>query len=186
MPRSADDKRVQRTRKALVGAFNGLMFERGYTAVSVDDVVDRAQVGRSTFYEHFRGKDAILSSSFKFALTVLADSFEASDNTPQLTHLLEHFWEQRVLAREVLAGVPGKKIRHQFVTLIEQRLAKKIAGRAPLSIPPRLAAAQLAEGMFAPIAAWLMGESHCSASALAATLRRVGRASLEAVGSGGV
>ena len=67
MPRCSDDRRAQRTRRALVGAFNGLLFERGYLGIRVEDVADRARVGRSTFYEHFRGKEALLSSSVKAA-----------------------------------------------------------------------------------------------------------------------
>lgn len=179
MPRSVNDKRVKRTRQALVGAFNNLLFERGYTAVSVDEVVERAQVGRSTFYEHFRGKEAILGSSFGFALSGLADCLGTEDNTARLTHLLEHFWEQRVLAREVLGGPTGRKIRIQFVTVIERRLQVHRGTRA-LAVPSRLVAVNLAEGILGPITAWLLGESQCSASTLAVTLRRVSRASLDA------
>jgi len=54
------DRRVQRTRKALRGALLELMRERGYESVSIQDIVDRADVGRSTFYAHYADKEDLL------------------------------------------------------------------------------------------------------------------------------
>ena len=56
----AADRRSARTREALLHVFLDLLFERGYEALSVRDIAARANVGRSTFYEHFAGKDALL------------------------------------------------------------------------------------------------------------------------------
>jgi AcrR family transcriptional regulator len=47
------DKRTQKTRQALLGAFFGLVLERRYDEIKVADILERARVGRSTFYEHF-------------------------------------------------------------------------------------------------------------------------------------
>ena len=55
------DRRVERTREALLRALRDLLFERGYDGFVVRDIVERANVGRSTFYEHFEGKDEIFS-----------------------------------------------------------------------------------------------------------------------------
>ena len=53
------DRRIQRTRSALLQAFVSLLLEpRRYDQIKVGDIVERANVGRSTFYEHFRNKDA--------------------------------------------------------------------------------------------------------------------------------
>jgi AcrR family transcriptional regulator len=184
MKRSIRDKRVRRTRQALTGAFNGLLFERGFQGISVNDVVNRARVGRSTFYEHFRGKEAVLINSLAGPMTILADSVGSRDNTPELVRLLEHFWDQRVLARDLLTGSMGKRIRTLLSTLIEERLRMAVAPRGNcLLIPERLAAVQLAEALLAPLTAWLLGESRCSAQALAVGLRRVARACLAALAS---
>ena len=51
------DRCVQRTRDSLRAAFVALMAERGWDRVSVQDVCDRANVGRSTFYTHFADKE---------------------------------------------------------------------------------------------------------------------------------
>ncbi|WP_433300443.1 TetR/AcrR family transcriptional regulator [Actinoplanes sp. CA-030573] len=58
------DRRVRRTRRSLQEALVGLITERGYDKVTVQDVLDRADVGRSTFYAHFRDKDALFASCF--------------------------------------------------------------------------------------------------------------------------
>ncbi|MFE3545683.1 TetR/AcrR family transcriptional regulator [Nocardia sp. NPDC059177] len=54
------DRRVRRTRDTLHKALIELMIERGYDKVSVSDIIARADVGRSTFYAHYRDKDDLL------------------------------------------------------------------------------------------------------------------------------
>ncbi|MGW0250243.1 TetR/AcrR family transcriptional regulator [Nocardia goodfellowii] len=54
------DRRVRRTRQLLHRALIELMLERGYDRITVRDILERADVGRSTFYAHFRDKDDLL------------------------------------------------------------------------------------------------------------------------------
>src|SRR4051812_37141511 len=60
----AMDRRVRRTRRILGDALLELIVEQGYEQTTVQDVLDRADVGRSTFYAHFRDKDALLMAGF--------------------------------------------------------------------------------------------------------------------------
>src|SRR6185503_20627146 len=53
------DRRVQRTREVLQKALIELISERGYDAITIRDIVDRANVGRTTFYLHYRSKDEL-------------------------------------------------------------------------------------------------------------------------------
>ena len=62
MPQNMPDRRVQKTRKLLQDALIELVAEKGYEAVSIQELLDRANVGRSTFYAHFQGKDQLLHS----------------------------------------------------------------------------------------------------------------------------
>lgn len=57
------DKRVRQTRAALLDALLELMRERGYERLTVQNLLDRANVGRATFYAHFDSKDELLASS---------------------------------------------------------------------------------------------------------------------------
>ena len=54
------DRRVRRTRRTLTEAFVALVLEQGYERLTVQDILDRADVGRSTFYAHFRDKESLL------------------------------------------------------------------------------------------------------------------------------
>jgi AcrR family transcriptional regulator len=64
MEKKLIDRRVQRTRRLFLDALVSLIEERGYEAITVQDILDRADLGRSTFYAHFRGKDDLLVSGF--------------------------------------------------------------------------------------------------------------------------
>jgi AcrR family transcriptional regulator len=61
---AAPDRRVRRTRKLLHEAFLSLVIEKGYEKTTIQDILDRADVGRSTFYVHYRDKEALLTASF--------------------------------------------------------------------------------------------------------------------------
>ncbi|MTE11795.1 TetR/AcrR family transcriptional regulator [Nocardia aurantiaca] len=59
-PDAVADRRVRRTRTALHRALIELMQEQSYARITVQDIIDRADVGRSTFYAHYRDKDDLL------------------------------------------------------------------------------------------------------------------------------
>lgn len=72
MPQNVPDRRVQRTRKLLQDALIELVSEKGYESVKIWEILDKANVGRSTFYTHFQDKDQLLHS----ILDSLDDLFE--------------------------------------------------------------------------------------------------------------
>ena len=171
--RKRPESRSAQTRNALLSAFRDLILDKPYGELTVADIVGRARVGRSTFYEHFRGKDGLLAASIAGPFSALADTVGVNDNVPQLVELLEHFWGQRQLAREVLVGAIRDKSVRVLVSLIERRLRIDLNGRrAALILPMRLVAVQAAEMLLGPIVAWLIGESRCSTTTLALALRR--------------
>ena len=56
------DRRAQRTRELLQKALIELIAERGYDAITIQDIVDCANVGRTTFYQHYNSKDNLFVS----------------------------------------------------------------------------------------------------------------------------
>ena len=62
MPQNDLDRRVQKTRKLLQDALIELVAEKSYESVSIREILERANVGRSTFYAHFQDKDQLLHS----------------------------------------------------------------------------------------------------------------------------
>ena len=80
------DRRVQKTRQALQNALIELTLEKGYDAVMVQDILDRANVGRSTFYAHYQDKDDLLMNH----LGSLQKAFEAHAQPIVGHHTVEH------------------------------------------------------------------------------------------------
>jgi AcrR family transcriptional regulator len=63
VPEKKPDRRVVRSRELILDAFRLLMLERGYERMTVQHLLDRARVGRATFYAHFANKEDLLESS---------------------------------------------------------------------------------------------------------------------------
>jgi AcrR family transcriptional regulator len=162
------DPRRRRTRDALQSAFILLALERRYHEIRIDDILQASGVGRSTFYEHFAGKDALLAASMGDDLTLLAGMHTGESDSRQVARLLAHFRENRALARSLFQGAALRVVRNALVQRIEARLDHRDAGR--LRLPRRLAARALADGLFSPIVAWLSGEAPCEPDELAAAL----------------
>lgn len=72
------DRRAARTRKALHLALMSLILRKGYEATTIQDIIDEADVGRSTFYGHYTGKEDLLRSGFETLRIELADARRAA------------------------------------------------------------------------------------------------------------
>ena len=64
MKEDKQDRRSQRTRHLVNSAMLELLFEKHYDTITVQDILDRANIGRSTFYAHYFDKEDVLTSMF--------------------------------------------------------------------------------------------------------------------------
>lgn len=157
------DRRVRRTRTAVLGAFARLALERRYEQIRTADLVAEAGIGRSTFYEHFRGKDDVLLAAMAPLLLTLANAAVGRASPPQLRATLNHLWAQRSPGRAILTSRTMPSLRRELASLIESRLIAEPRPR----VPPAMIAMAAAAGQLAMLRMWLSGEASCTADDLA-------------------
>lgn len=95
--KDTDDPRVRRTRRFLEEAFADLLKEKGFQALTVQEITDRAMVNRATFYAHFEDKYALLDSFIRegfqhcLAMTLpLAEPFSAAEMSTLINAVFEY------------------------------------------------------------------------------------------------
>jgi AcrR family transcriptional regulator len=154
----------RRTRRALLGAFNSLVTRRRYETLRVGEVIREADVGWSTFYEHFRDKDHLLVESMSGLLAVLAGA-ATGEPGGHLAFILQHFADNAPLARELVNRPSCALVVRALAELLESRFdGRTCRGVIPIS----LAAHQVAESIVGQVRAWL--NSGCAVPAPVAAM----------------
>jgi AcrR family transcriptional regulator len=132
------DRRVRRTRDAIRRALMDLTTEKGYEAVTVADIIDRADIGRSTFYNHFTDKQHVLHASMDEVGDFLrAQRAARPDQLFAFSRaMFDHVDEQRALLR-VLIGRHGSARMHLHIQRQLAELVREDLGAAggPVDVP---------------------------------------------------
>lgn len=164
MAKRATDRRVQRTRKLLQDALIAMMIEKGYEATTVQDVIDRANVGRATFYAHFADKQTLMTSSLEDLRLHLMENQRRALETPGGPHarglgfsfaMLEHARAHLPLWSRLAGRESGALVMH--------RIHRTIADLAVIDLDAlgfagtgeqRALAAQYVAGAFMSVLTW--------------------------------
>jgi AcrR family transcriptional regulator len=147
MAKKPIDRRVARTRGMLHQALLSLILEKGYEAISVEDICERANVGRSTFYAHFASKDDLKRSGLEHLRRELLDrhrSASASEQAstgplgfslPMFEHARDHMHLYRALVGSEGGAIALDTIRKTLCDFVRSELAttqdKDLAGVVP-------------------------------------------------------
>jgi len=157
------DRRSLRTRRLLMEAMVGLMRDKRYDAITVQEITDRANVGRSTFYAHFTDKDDLLTDGVRRMLAGLeGPARRPAGSEPELyptLALLRHLRDQadmyQVMARGRGLTLFQAALADELTTTITERLTARVPpGQAP-AVPPALLAAMTTSMLVTAIRCWL-------------------------------
>lgn len=145
------DRRIKRTRRALQKALIRLILEKGYDSVTIEEITERADLGRTTFYLHFRDKEELL----KHAIDTICEDFIEQHETllalvdtkgiPQhalqgnfderiLYHIFTHARDNADLYKVMLRGEGGATASQRFIQIIQNETIRRLAQLQNLAI----------------------------------------------------
>jgi len=170
---------VRRTRRRLKEALLQLIEERSYEDITIEDITEKADVGRSTFYSHFTSKEELLFDGFAVALRTLAARAPADDAAGFRFSLplLRHIGSQRRFALATLGGTAHGAVERTITTILADVVRAELERMAPSREPTREAEVSGVVGAFRGLVTWwLTSGSRLSAEALDRVFQRWARA----------
>lgn len=132
------DARVRRTRDALGDALVALMQEKPFDTITVQDVLDRAHVSRSTFYSHYSDKDDLLMSDaddfFERISMALSEHGDKSERVFPVQEFFTHIAEVQPFYKALVKSGQFQEnmelARGHFARGIERRLSELSRGQS--------------------------------------------------------
>jgi len=186
------DRRVQRTCEMLQKALIELIGERGYDAITIQDIVDRANVGRTTFYLHYNSKDDLfmscheaIVSQFQFGPLyphpLSRGDLLSPEAPPGMTRAYQHLKDAWVRLYPIFQGKDGplilRRMRDWSAQEIEANLRAAFA-ETDSAIPLDVLANYLAGARIGLVHWWLEKRQPHTPETIAQTFHRLQRAAI--------
>jgi AcrR family transcriptional regulator len=172
-----EDRRVKRSRKLLQQAFSDLLGEKGFQAISVQDIAERAEVNRGTFYAHFQDKYALLEvvvgESFREALLkrVPEGTSFSLENLEQLVlgviEFLGGFYSHCRPSDRELSPLVETSMQHELYEFLACWLRQLHESSPTSAVSPETTATVMSWAIFGAGAEWSRSERTDSAAARA-------------------
>jgi AcrR family transcriptional regulator len=190
--RQVADRRVRRSRDLLFQALIALILEKDYDRITVQDILDRADVGRSTFYEHYRSKDELLLSATEGLRSVLEQTPPTTATTNASAPMLQVAQalfgqideaEHRRRYRALLGTRGGELTTRTIRKLLSDALARHLQSRGVVKDKNRLDAAGvfIGNGLVGLLTWWLDSRAPLSGDQMYAIFERLAVPALEAL-----
>ena len=160
-------RKGRRTRQALIGALVSLVLEKRYAAITVQDLLDRADVARSTFYAHYHGKDDLLLRSFEGLLEMLDQEMDRGNGAGRLApvrELFHHIGQSRQFHRALARAHLLDRLYQTGTSYLSRTITRRLAAMSPDTDSAALPAlAQgLAGALFAMLRWWVDHDTPCT------------------------
>lgn len=153
------DRRQQKTRQAIFRAFSDLLARKSFANITVQEIIDEANVGRSTFYAHFETKDDLLKVMCTDIFNhVFSDDLEKEGNhdfshaghdfEKEITHILYHLQDSRKNLRGLLSCESGNIFMKYFKNYLHEMFpayVEKLHYKAPTEYVVNIAICGFAE-----------------------------------------
>jgi AcrR family transcriptional regulator len=125
------DRRVRQTRAALLSALPALMMERGYERITIQNLLDRADVGRATFYAHFDSKDDLLAGSVANLRTWLVQAWrtEPDQRLGFTLPLFQHLASHRAIYEKSIAPASEMSVERHIRQMLDGLVREDLANR---------------------------------------------------------
>jgi AcrR family transcriptional regulator len=184
------DRRAERTRELLRKALIELIAERGYDAITIQDIVDRAGIGRTTFYLHYNNKNELFMSchqaimiEFHLGLPhpLSREELLSPEIPSEMASTYQHLEKGRALLYPIFQGKDSqlilRQIRERSAREIETNL-RAVFTEADSMIPLSMLSNYLAGAQIALMQWWLEKRRPYSPETLVKTFHRLQRAAL--------
>jgi AcrR family transcriptional regulator len=162
---SVEDRRVRRSRGAMRTALVDLTLEKGFGAVTIEEIAERADVARATFYAHYRDKEELLVDIVR---TLTADRESLPPALEQATaqgftglpvrYIFEHAEQHRPVYQVILRGEGDGRALREFLAITGARVERLFRQRAEQEgVTPRIPLDLLAQawtGELVGVLAW--------------------------------
>jgi AcrR family transcriptional regulator len=159
------DRRIQKTRKLLMNSLVELTLQKGFEKVTIQDIIDHANVGRSTFYAHFESKEHLLFSGFRGLTSGLALKTDKSMNesiSSFFRQLYEHVVENKPLAKAMIGKSGGNLIIRHLQEALSQYFESYLKKTSNNLGQSKLKSEAASGALIAMLSWWLEDESDIS------------------------
>ncbi len=169
----AVDRRVQKTKKYLSEALIALILEKGYEQVTIQDIVARANTGRSTFYTHYESKEQLLMDGHKNLGVAFFDGSHEFNFLP----LFEHAAQNLHLAKAMFGKMSGNIIVNSFRNHAADKIKEQHKSKFGKSKSDKLLLAYYADAAAAAVisllVSWMEGGTPFTSTEMAAQCQRI-------------
>jgi AcrR family transcriptional regulator len=153
------DRRVQRTKRLLAEALIALVLERGYEAISIAEITERAHVGYATFFRHYDDKDALLHEVLEVVLGELLALLQQPEalGDPSVMGLVIFTYVGRnsQICRVLLGRQGSRALMQRMVAIGTQQALGRYGAHLSPSVPIEIAAHHIVVASIALIQWWL-------------------------------
>jgi len=184
-PSKITDRRVRRTNKQLRDALLALILEKGYDVITIQDIVDRADLSRATFYLHYRDKEELLVSSLEEMFDALLEGkgqltpdMLLPTGQPSCYLAYQHAQEYSALYKVMLSERGVAYVMHRIQDYLAEESRYEIEalllhiGHKP-DVPVDIIATHMAGALFSSLVWWIENDMPYPAEYMAQTFQRM-------------